>query len=77
MYLLIHFFVCLISQVKQHWLGPNYTKEGVAGNDMGRTNVPDIRIAYRYETLVDEMRTICRGSKSFDRNCKDVKFTAS
>ncbi|XP_025100390.1 AMP deaminase 2-like isoform X4 [Pomacea canaliculata] len=64
-------------EVKQHWLGPNYTKEGVAGNDMGRTNVPDIRIAYRYETLVDEMRTICRGSKSFDRNCKDVKFTAS
>ena len=34
--------------VKQHWLGPNYTREGVAGNDMTRTNVPDIRVAYRY-----------------------------
>ncbi len=34
--------------VKQHWLGPNYTREGVAGNDMTRTNVPDIRVSYRY-----------------------------
>ena len=34
-------------QVKQHWLGPNYRRDGVAGNDMTRTNVPDIRVAYR------------------------------
>ena len=31
----------------QHWLGPNYTAEGVASNDITRTNVPDIRVAYR------------------------------
>ena len=37
----------IIVQVKQHWLGPNFTREGVAGNDMTRTNVPDIRVAYR------------------------------
>ncbi|XP_033205598.1 AMP deaminase 2 isoform X2 [Bombus vosnesenskii] len=43
---------------KQYWLGPNYTKEGVAGNDITRTNVPDIRVAYRYETLVDELSNI-------------------
>lgn len=45
-------------QVKQHWLGPNYTREGVAGNDIFRTNVPDIRVAYRYETLVAELNSI-------------------
>jgi AMP deaminase len=45
-------------QMKQYWLGPNYTKEGVAGNDITRTNVPDIRVAYRYETLVDELSNI-------------------
>lgn len=45
-------------KVKQHWLGPNYTREGVAGNDIARTNVPDIRVSYRYETLVDELSTI-------------------
>lgn len=33
-------------------------KEGVAGNDIGRSNVPDIRVSYRYETLVDELTTI-------------------
>ncbi|KAK0083900.1 hypothetical protein PV325_007963 [Microctonus aethiopoides] len=43
---------------KQYWLGPNYTKEGVAGNDITRTNVPDIRVAYRYETLLDELSNI-------------------
>ncbi|XP_068894523.1 AMP deaminase 2 isoform X1 [Tenebrio molitor] len=43
---------------KQSWLGPNYTKEGVAGNDIARTNVPDIRVAFRYETLIDELSNI-------------------
>jgi len=44
--------------VKQHWLGPNYTRDGVAGNDMTRTNVPDIRVSYRYETLLSELSTV-------------------
>ncbi|XP_049863701.1 AMP deaminase 2 isoform X2 [Schistocerca gregaria] len=47
-------------KMKQYWLGPNYTKEGVAGNDITRTNVPDIRVAFRYETLVDELSNIFR-----------------
>ncbi|XP_055298270.1 AMP deaminase 2 isoform X3 [Sitodiplosis mosellana] len=45
-------------KVKHHWLGPNYTREGVAGNDITRTNVPDIRVSYRYETLIDELTNI-------------------
>uniref|UniRef100_T1IRU9 AMP deaminase 2 n=1 Tax=Strigamia maritima TaxID=126957 RepID=T1IRU9_STRMM len=44
--------------MKQYWLGPHYTREGVAGNDITRSNVPDIRVAYRYETLVEELTTI-------------------
>lgn len=28
-------------RMKHHWLGPNYTREGVAGNDITRTNVID------------------------------------
>lgn len=44
--------------MKHHWLGPNYTREGVAGNDISRTNVPDIRVGFRYETLVDELTNI-------------------
>ncbi|KAK6635399.1 AMP deaminase 2 [Polyplax serrata] len=45
-------------KMKQYWLGPNYTKEGVAGNDISRTNVPNIRVAYRFETLMDELTNI-------------------
>jgi len=55
----------LLLQVKQHWLGPNYTKPGVAGNDMARTNVPDIRVAFRYETILEELSTIFRAVRGF------------
>lgn len=43
---------------KNHWLGPNHLREGVAGNDITRTNVPDIRVSYRYETLIEELSVI-------------------
>ncbi|XP_026332916.1 AMP deaminase 2 isoform X2 [Hyposmocoma kahamanoa] len=45
-------------EMKQYWLGPNYVKEGVAGNDISRTNVPDIRVSFRHETLLDELTNI-------------------
>lgn len=44
--------------MKSYWLGPNYLKEGPEGNDIRRTNVPDIRVAYRYETLSQELTLI-------------------
>lgn len=43
-------------QVKQHFIGANYMREGVMSNDIKRTNVPDIRVGYRYETICDELR---------------------
>jgi AMP deaminase len=46
--------------VKQHWLGPNYTRLGVPANDVSRTNVPDIRVAYRHETMIEEFNNIFR-----------------
>ena len=50
----VHFFP---PQVKQHWIGPNYTNEGVAGNDIARTNVPDVRIYFRHETFLGRTNT--------------------
>ncbi|XP_047493300.1 AMP deaminase 2-like isoform X2 [Penaeus chinensis] len=47
-------------EMKQYWIGPNYTKDGVAGNDIKRTNVPNIRVAFRHETLLDELSNIFR-----------------
>lgn len=52
--------------MKQYWLGPNYTKEGVAGNDITRTNVPDIRVAFRNETLIDELSNIFKVHEVWD-----------
>lgn len=45
-------------QVKSYWLGPSYYKEGPESNDIRRTNVPDIRVAYRCETLSEELQLI-------------------
>ena len=52
-------------KVKKHWLGDNYLREGVAGNDIDRTNVPDIRIAFRYETLLEELSTVFQATTGF------------
>ncbi|XP_058487438.1 AMP deaminase 2-like isoform X2 [Solea solea] len=45
-------------KVKSYWLGPSYSKEGPESNDIRRTNVPDIRVAYRSETLSEELNLI-------------------
>ncbi|XP_076800140.1 AMP deaminase 2-like isoform X2 [Clavelina lepadiformis] len=45
-------------EFKQYWLGPRYLDEGPDGNDIRRTNVPDIRVSYRHETLQAELNLI-------------------
>ncbi|XP_015198143.2 AMP deaminase 2 isoform X2 [Lepisosteus oculatus] len=51
-------------KVKSYWLGPSYVKEGPEGNDIRRTNVPDIRVAYRYETLCEELNLITQAVRT-------------
>ncbi|CAF0916390.1 unnamed protein product [Adineta steineri] len=51
-------------EVKMYWLGLDYQESGVAGNDIRRTNVPAIRIAYRYEALCEELRLLGNAYKS-------------
>ncbi|KAM4554352.1 AMP deaminase 3b [Fundulus diaphanus] len=45
----------LSHQEKKHFLGSNYLQDGPEGNDIRRTNVAQIRLAYRYETLRNEL----------------------
>ncbi|XP_061132351.1 AMP deaminase 3 isoform X1 [Syngnathus typhle] len=45
----------LSDQDKKHFLGVNYLKDGPEGNDIRRTNVAQIRMAYRHETLCNEL----------------------
>jgi len=46
--------------MKQRWLGNNYHHPGVAGNDMAKVNVPNIREAFRHETWLQELAMIDR-----------------
>lgn len=56
-------FSFFFPQVKLHWIGDNYRKEGASGNDVHRTNVPDIRVAFRHATLVEELSTLCKAAR--------------
>ncbi|KDQ62720.1 hypothetical protein JAAARDRAFT_121826 [Jaapia argillacea MUCL 33604] len=45
-------------EVKRHWLGQQWYLPGAAGNDIHKTNVPDIRLAFRHQTLLEELKMI-------------------
>lgn len=46
------------------FLGENYQKDGPDGNDIRKTNVAQIRVAYRYETWCYEFNLIAEGLKN-------------
>jgi AMP deaminase len=46
------------ASIKKHWLGKDYTKGGIDGNDIEKTNVPPIRAQYREETLKSEIELV-------------------
>jgi AMP deaminase len=41
--------------LKKRWLGANCSLRGVAGNNVAKSNVPDIREQFRHETLLGEL----------------------
>ncbi|KAL9045168.1 MAG: hypothetical protein Q9214_001753 [Letrouitia sp. 1 TL-2023] len=47
-------------ELKQRWLGPDYHLPGVQGNNMAKTNVPNLRHEFRYNTLKHERDMIAR-----------------
>ena len=48
------------SRIKKHWIGKHWYKKGVEGNDMQKTNVPDIRVKYRHDVLMKELDMLRR-----------------
>ena len=46
--------------VKQRWLGPGYNLPGAAGNNVAKTNVPNLREAFRHEVLLQELSMVSR-----------------
>ncbi|CDK24620.1 unnamed protein product [Kuraishia capsulata CBS 1993] len=53
-------------RLKRHWLGHNFDANGLESNDIEKTNVPDIRLQYRLETLQIELELIKRYSHLYD-----------
>lgn len=45
-------------EIKRHWLGTHFFRPGPEGNDVSKTNVPNIRLQYRNETLKQELAFI-------------------
>lgn len=45
-------------KIKKHWIGKDFLKPGVEGNDIEKSNVPDIRVNYRHDTLRTELELV-------------------
>ncbi|KAL8952069.1 MAG: hypothetical protein Q9222_001980 [Ikaeria aurantiellina] len=52
-------------ELKQRWLGPNYHLPGVQGNNVAKTNVPNLREDFRYNTLQHERQMIARYAAAY------------
>ncbi|XP_026162154.1 AMP deaminase 2 isoform X3 [Mastacembelus armatus] len=64
-------------KTKSYWLGPNYSKVGPVSNDIRRTNVPDIRVAYRSETLSEELQLITHAVRTQELDAIDEEDSLS
>ena len=38
-------------QIKMHWVGDRYWRPGPEGNDIQKTNVPNLRMRFRHDCL--------------------------
>ncbi|GIL84466.1 hypothetical protein Vretimale_19007 [Volvox reticuliferus] len=47
---------------KKHWVAEEYWRPGPDGNDIHKTNVPNLRLRFRHETYCDEMRLVLHGA---------------
>ena len=47
---------------KRHWVADEYWLPGPAGNDMRKTNVPNIRMQFRLDVLTTEQQLITNGA---------------
>ncbi|KAL5973649.1 hypothetical protein ACLOJK_030303 [Asimina triloba] len=50
---------------KLHWLGGKYMKRGPEGNDIHKTNIPHMRIAFRHEVRKEEMQYVYCAKATF------------
>ncbi|KAK9762424.1 AMP deaminase [Basidiobolus ranarum] len=59
--------------IKRHFVGENCHIPGPDGNDMRKSSVPDIRLAFRYQTLMEELHMVQKYSRlNDDRDREDI-----
>jgi len=51
-------FLMFYPPLQSHWLGEKYLLRGPEGNDIHKTNVPSLRISFRYEVKKIEKQTL-------------------
>ncbi|XP_021747707.1 AMP deaminase-like isoform X3 [Chenopodium quinoa] len=56
---------------KLHWLGGKYFLRGPESNDIHKTNVPKLRIAFRHETWKEEMQYVYSGKARIPEEIND------
>lgn len=59
-----HVIGCL--QIKMHWVCGNYWKPGPDGNDIHKTNVPNLRMRFRYDCHSEELNLVMSGAAAHD-----------
>ena len=59
-------------EIKRHWLGHDWFAPGAEGNVVDKTNVPNVRVAFRYNTLMEERTMV-----SLFTTCKVTSQTRS
>lgn len=47
---------CVRVQVKMHWVHQYYWLQGPQGNDIHKTNVPNLRMRFRFDNHQEEVR---------------------
>lgn len=52
--------------VKKHWVGAHYWRPGPEGNDIHKTNVPNLRMRFRYDTLHQELDMVLKGAQAHE-----------
>ena len=65
---------------EQHWVGARYWESGQGGNDIKRTNVPNVRVQFRHDVLEAEKALNTRESRKpqpKDARCRFVKQKSS
>ena len=52
-------------ECKKHWVASAFWRQGPEGNEVEKTNVPDMRLQFRYETHKAELDLIEQGATMY------------